>query len=665
MDRPLHMLLSKLICKVDNANVTRSCCTPYITVPYLTVSYRILPHITATYPSSITTPSFLTGTGVELAKIRCPQRVQAQTIILWSRHKTRNEGSDPPALISQPIAQTTVIPLPSHQHERRVMGPDEKDPSKPETGGPEEQNRDTFLGENSPEYPTHLKLIIIIVGLCLAVFLVAIDNTIIATAIPKITDDFKALDDIGWYGSAYLLTTCACQLLFGKFYTFFSIKLVFLLAISIFELGSLICGVAPSSTALIVGRAVAGVGAAGIFSGSLIIIAHNVPLEKRPLYSGFVIGMYGIASVAGPLMGGAFTDHVTWRWCFYINLPIGAVTVILIMLFLKAPPRQDTMLIGFRARLRKFDPIGTVFFIPAVVCLLLALQWGGSKYGWANARIIVLFVLFSILFISFIGVQIWKDENATVPRRILMKRSVAAALWFGFWLGGAFFVFVYYMPVWFQAIKGTSATGSGVRILPLILSQVIAVIVSGGLTTKIGYYTPFMYISTLLMAIGAGLLMKLEVDSKPGAWIGYQIIFGLGVGAGFQQPMMAVQTVLDADDIPVGIATVMFLQLLGGALFVSVGQNVFTNKLISNLASTFPQVKSWSVAQTGATELKKTVALQDIGTLLEGYNGALTRTFMVALILSCLTVFGAAGMEWRSVKASKAKSTDEPSRAEA
>ena len=171
-------------------------------------------------------------------------------------------------------------------------------------------------------YPTGLKLAIITIALCFVVLCVALDNTIIATAIPRITDDFHALGDVGWYGSAYLLTTCAFQLLFGKFYSFFSIKWTFLTALGVFELGSLVCGVAPNSVALIVGRAIAGVGAAGLFSGALIIVAYTVPLQKRPTYTGFISGMYGVASVVGPLMGGAFTDHVTWRWCFYINLPV-------------------------------------------------------------------------------------------------------------------------------------------------------------------------------------------------------------------------------------------------------------------------------------------------------------------------------------------------------
>ena len=455
---------------------------------------------------------------------------------------------------------------------------------------------------------------------------------------------------MGWYASAYLLTTCSFQLLFGKFYTFFSIKWVFLLTIGIFELGSLVCGVSPNSTTLIVGRAIAGLGSAGIFSGALIIIAYTVPLQKRPIYTGLIGGMYGIASVAGPLMGGAFTDHVSWRWCFYINLPIGAVTFAIITLFFKSPPREKEASIGFSERFKQFDPIGTILFLPAIVCLLLALQWGGTKYPWSNGRIITLFVLFGILIILFVAVQFWKGETATVPPRIMNQRSMLGAAWFAICLGGAFFLFIYYLPIWFQAIKGVSATESGIRNLPLILGQVIMSVGSGILISKFGYYTPFMYFSVVFMSIGAGLLTTFNVSSGHAMWIGYQVIFGFGTGMGFQQPIIAAQTVLPLDDIPIGTASLLFIQLLGGALFVSVGQNIFTNTLVKNLEVAVPNLNVNDIIQGGATNLKNTVDAKSIAAVLVAYNGALTKTFQISLVLACLAALGAAVMEWKSVK---------------
>ncbi|KAJ5675785.1 Sucrose symporter plant [Penicillium macrosclerotiorum] len=313
-----------------------------------------------------------------------------------------------------------------------------------------------------------------------------------AVAVPRITDDFHALNDVGWYASSYLLTTCSFQLLYGKFYTLFQVKWVYLSALFLFELGSLICGIAPSSTTLLVGRAVAGLGSAGMFTGALVTLAHTVEVEKRPIFFSMLGGMYGIASVAVPLLGGAFTDHATWRWCFYINLPLGAER------------SQKTPMDIFL----DLDPMGTVIFVPAIVCLLLALQWGGVTYEWSNGRIIALFVIFGLAVFAFIALQVVLGNKATVPTEIARQRTIAFASFFGLCIGGSFLIMIYYIPTWFQAIRGVTAVRSGIDSLPMILSNVIGIILSGGLTTKFGYNAPFFIASSIIMSIGAGLVTR-------------------------------------------------------------------------------------------------------------------------------------------------------------
>ncbi|KAK3990910.1 putative efflux system protein [Cladorrhinum sp. PSN332] len=510
--------------------------------------------------------------------------------------------------------------------------------------------------EDGEEYPAGMKLALIVLALCLSVFVMALDNSIISTAIPKITDQFQSLPDVGWYGSAYLLTTAALQLLFGRFYTFFSIKWVYLIAIFIFEVGSLICGVANNSVTLIIGRAIAGVGSAGIFSGALTILAYSVPLNKRPIYTGAIGSMYGLASISGPLMGGAFTDEVTWRWCFYINLPIGAVTIAVIAFFFPDPKRQESEESknqSWKQKIWQFDPIGTVVFMPAVISLLLALQWGGTEYDWNSWRIILLFVIFAVLIVIFIFVQ-WKQQDmATVPPRIFLKRSVWSSGFFIFCLGGAFLGCIYYLPLWFQAVKDASAVRSGIMNLPMLIGLVIVSVVVGGIVTVWGYYTPFMIVCSILSTIGYGLMITFEPDTGAGKWIGYQILIGVGIGAGMQQPLMAVQTVLDIKDVPTGASVIIFLQTLGGALFVAVSQNVFTNKLVEHVAEYAPEAfegDASAILLVGATSVQEAIRPEWLDAIVLAYNDALTQTFLVFTILSALSIIGAAFVEWKSVK---------------
>ncbi|KAA8643792.1 hypothetical protein EYZ11_005714 [Aspergillus tanneri] len=516
-------------------------------------------------------------------------------------------------------------------------------------------------GEDERQYPGKAKLAIIMFGLNLTMFLVGLDNTIISTAIPKITDQFHALEDVGWYASGYMLTVCAFQLIWGKLYTFYSIKWTYIVSLSIFELGSLICGVAPNSTALIIGRAIAGIGSGGISAGSFLLVAYAVPPRQRPALVGIVGAMYGFSSIAGPLMGGAFTDNprLTWRWCFYVNLPLGFVSGLMIILFLTVPGDTSSHDVPFLDQLKQMDLPGTILIFPCVICLLLALKWGGTQYPWANGRIIGLFVVSGVLAIIFVAVQIRSGDRATIPPRLFKKRNIWGSVAFGSCIVACFFVMLYYIPIWFQAIKGASPIKSGVMNLPMVLSFVVFSFLSGTLTTITGHYVQWAYLTIVFMAIGTGLLTTLKVDSSHAAWIGYQVIFGAGVGFGLQSAFTAVQTALPLEDIPIGTAILIFAENLAAGIFVSVAQNVFTNQLVRNLSTYVPSIDARVVLDGGATQIKHDVPSELYDSVLLAYNKSLMQTFYVGVALACCAIFGAVWLQWKSVKGEKKDSVDD------
>ncbi|KAJ9500914.1 hypothetical protein H2202_003472 [Exophiala xenobiotica] len=471
------------------------------------------------------------------------------------------------------------------------------------------------------------------------------DRTIIATAIPVITDHFDSLGDVGWYASAYLLTMSAFMLFMGRVYKFYNPKWVYISCVGVFELGSLVCGVAPNSTALIVGRAIAGLGSAGVMSGAITIVVYLVPLQKRPAYTGVFGGVMAVAFIAGPLLGGVFTDS--------INLPLGGATMVMLAFVLKLNNYKPNKT-PFKEQLHQLDPLGTFVLIPAVTCLLLALQWGGTKYSWSNARIIVLLILSGILLILFGYIQHWRQERATIPPRIIKNRSVASGMAYVFCSGSGMMTASYFLPIWFQAIKGASAVHSGIMFLPAILGLTVSSMFAGFATRKIGYYTQFMFLSSVLTSIGAGLICTFTTTTSHEKWIGYQVLWGLGLGFGMQQPSVAAQTALPRPDVSTGVSLMFFCQTLGGAIFVSVANNIFDNKLAKGLAG-IPGLNADLVAHVGATDLRDVVAHEYLHSVLVVYNDALRNAFYVCAALAAATIVGAVFMPWKSLKKAAAE----------
>ncbi|PYH79215.1 permease of the major facilitator superfamily [Aspergillus uvarum CBS 121591] len=509
---------------------------------------------------------------------------------------------------------------------------------------------DDSQDEDSIEYPTGAKLAIILVAIFLSLILTGLDFNMIATALPSITTHFQTIADAGWYYSAYRLTSCAFQFIFGKLYHLFSAKCVFLASVLIFELGSLLAGVAPTSSVLILGRAVSGIGCAGIISGVLTIIAQCFPLRKRPLFTGLAAAFEGVSAAVAPMLGGALTQSISWRWCFYINLPLGGLSFLLILLFFQDPLTTARKMLPWRAKLRQLDLLGAGLFVTSVTLPLLAFQWGGTTYAWGNVRIIVLFVLTGVILAAFVWHQKRKGDHALLPARVMRSRSVFAGVWFGLCLNSSLSVFEYYMPTYFQAVHGVSATLSGVLCLPIVVGLTLSILVGSSLTSALGYYTPFMIATAVISPIAAGLLTTLRVEQSLVSLIFYQALLGVGTGIGFQGPQVAVQTVLPVADAPIGIALIIFAQNVGPAVSVSIAQTIFTSELVTRLRGIVPDLDAQALTQMGVFELQQHVAPADRSRVVDGYDRALTTAFFLPVGLACATMVGALAMEWRSVK---------------
>ncbi|EXJ94025.1 hypothetical protein A1O1_02418 [Capronia coronata CBS 617.96] len=503
---------------------------------------------------------------------------------------------------------------------------------------------------DTSDYPSAFPLAMIVVALAASIFLVALDMTIVATAIPRITDQFHSLDQVGWYGSAFFLTLGSFQATWGKVYKYFPLKIGYLMSIFIFEVGSLICAVANSSTTLIVGRAIAGMGGAGIASGSYTIIAFSAPPKHRPAFTGVMGGVFGIASVIGPLLGGVFTDNLTWRWCFYINLPIGGVAAGIIVLFFHTPKAARPQVAPLKEKLLQMDFPGTFTLMAGIICYLLAMQWGGATKPWSDGSVIAVLVLFGVLVIVFVVIEYFQGDRALLQGRLVKDRTIAAMSAYIFMVAGSFFVLLYYLPIYFQATRNVSAAKSGIDNLPLVLGASLLTIASGGLLTVWGHYVPLMAVGSVLAAVGSGLVYTLDVNSDSSKWIGYQALVGIGLGLIFQIPVIVGQAVVKPSDLSSVSAVILFFQTIGGAIFISAAQAGFTNKMLKELPIRAPTVNPALVIATGATDLRRVFTPEQIPGIMSAYMQGLRVPFAICLACACVTFFISFAPRWESIK---------------
>lgn len=506
-----------------------------------------------------------------------------------------------------------------------------------------------------PEYPTGAKLWLVMLTVGAVMILTCIDMNIVATAVPSITDHFHTVADVGWYSSAFRLCVCAFQFVFGKAYTLFSVKRVFLLVNAISIAGSLLCGMATTSTMLVIGRAVAGLGSAGLLSGCFLILMQSVPLRRRPMFLGAMGSIEGVATLAAPLLGGALTQSLDWRWCFYINAPIGAVTLLLTMCCfsdMRKPSHVARM--TFKQKVSQLDLLSNLLFLPALTSLFLAFSWAGAKYPWDSGRVIGPLITFAVLLAAFVYNQLRRGDAAALPPRVVKRRTVIAGFIFIMCANSTGNVLEYYLPTYYQIVRGYTPAKSGYMMLPILIGATIGSLVHGAGTSAFGYYTPFMLFASIIMPVAAGLITTFKIDTSFAQLIMYTAFSGLAYGIGFSGPQNAVQTVLPAEDVPLGLSVMLFAQSFGPAVAVAIAQVLFTNQLSANLSGLVPGLSRANIENNGLTEIVTSVPPAKIREVLVGVDESLIQTWYLVVGLACATMVGSLLMEWRSVKSKRA-----------
>jgi EmrB/QacA subfamily drug resistance transporter len=411
-------------------------------------------------------------------------------------------------------------------------------------------------------------------ALMLGMFLAALDQTIVSTALPTIVGDLGGLNHLSWVVTSYLLASTISTPLYGKLGDMLGRKPLFLTAIIIFLAGSLLAGLSQSMAELIGFRALQGIGAGGLMVGAQAIIADIVPPRERGRYMGLIGSVFAVSSVAGPLLGGFLVDNLSWRWVFYVNMPIGALAIVIVVtrLHLHTPQVRH-----------KIDLLGAALLSAAVTSLIMLTTWGGSEYAWGSPTIVALGVGGVALLALFIWWEL-RAEEPILPLSLFRSRVFAVSNAMGFTIGMAMFGAIVFIPLYLQLVYGASPTSSGLRLLPLMAGLLTAAIASGRIITRIGRYKIFPITGTIVLVIGMFLLSRLSVGTAPWLASVYMLVVGVGIGLVMQVLVLVVQNDVRRQDIGVATSTATFFRSVGGSFGVAIFGTIFATRLAGQLA---------------------------------------------------------------------------------
>jgi EmrB/QacA subfamily drug resistance transporter len=482
--------------------------------------------------------------------------------------------------------------------------------------------------EEGHGYLTHQQILTVLFGVMAGMFLAALDQSIVGVALPRIVSDLGGLEHLSWVVTAYLLTSTASTPLWGKISDLYGRRIVFQAAIAIFIVGSALCGASQDLYQLIVFRAIQGIGGGGLFAIAFAIIGDIIPARERGRYQGYFGAVFGVSSLAGPLLGGWFTDGPGWRWIFYINVPIGIAALVITSMNLKLPVVR---------REHRIDYLGAAAIVGAVTSLLLYLNWAGERYGWTAPEALALAVLGLVLGVAFVFIE-RRAVEPIIPLSLFQNSIFRIGTLFSFLLGWSMFGGMIYLPVYLQTAKGMSSTESGLAMFPAVFGILTFSIASGQLVTRTGRYRIFPIIGSVLMIVGLVLFARLEVDTAYWQIAVSAFVFGAGLGFSMQVITVAVQNAVPFRDLGTATSSITFLRSLGAAIGVAFMGAILGSRLTHYLGD----LAGASDVPTNDVEAIRLLPDDVKAFVLNAYTMAINDIFLASIpfaLLALVTVF--------------------------